>query len=315
MKIRGVINLRSGSCLDREAADIANGVADAFGRNGADSRIECAEPRAVAEALRRAAADKPDILIAGGGDGTMRGAAAAIVGTPTALAPIPLGTFNRFARELGIPLDPLDAARALASGETARVDVAEVNGAIFLCNSMLGLPPEFSKRRAELRGKPLFERARGYFSSLMYFASSTRKITISLDDGRGARQIRALSLIVSNNLYAEDLGSMASRPRLDEGVLGVYISRHDSGAGVALAFLRALFGRWKSDPKLDFFKAREVAISGTGSHMRVSTDGEFETLAGPLRYRIRPKALLVLKPRTAPSGEVEGAVMATALAS
>lgn len=296
MRVRGLINRRSGTCIDQEVETIRDGLVEAFRARGHDCAIDCVTPEGVAAALKRIVAETPGILVAGGGDGTIRSAAVAVLGKPIALAPIPLGTMNRFARDLRIPLDPVAAAEALANGEFGMADVAEVNGQIFLCNSMLGLPPEFSMQRGALRGKDLLERVRGYFKLVKEFVSSTHKITVSLDDGRSQRSVRALSIIVSNNLYGEDVSPMVLRSSLSDGVLGIYISRHQSGAGMAMAFLRAMLGRWKSDPSLEFTKARRLTLGTHGRRVQVSNDGEVDMMSSPLEYRIRPQALTVLRP-------------------
>src|SRR3954469_22997747 len=81
------------------------------------------------------------IVAAGGGDGTISAVASALVGTDVALGVLPLGTLNHFAKDLGIPLKLEDAIQALFRGDTVKVDVAEINGKIFLNNSSLGLYP------------------------------------------------------------------------------------------------------------------------------------------------------------------------------
>ena len=82
-----------------------------------------------------------ELLIVGGGDGTISAAASALVGTETRLGILPLGTLNHFARDLGIPTDLDEAAKLIAAGAERRVDVAEMNGRIFINNSAIGLYP------------------------------------------------------------------------------------------------------------------------------------------------------------------------------
>ena len=60
---------------------------------------------------------------------------------------LPLGTFNHFAKDLGLPLELGAAARVAASGRVVRVDVGEVNGRVFINNSSIGLYPRLVRRR------------------------------------------------------------------------------------------------------------------------------------------------------------------------
>src|SRR5206468_9364651 len=100
--------------------------------DGGDCEVRC-----------RAIAERGDgLLIVGGGDGTISAAASALVGTETRLGILPLGTLNHFARDLDIPTDLDEAARLIASGKERRVDVAEMNGRIFINNSAIGLYPQ-----------------------------------------------------------------------------------------------------------------------------------------------------------------------------
>src|SRR4051812_41923802 len=76
----------------------------------------------------KAAASRADVVLVGGGDGTVSAAAAALMGKNKALAILPAGTMNLFARSLGIP-QSLDAAvESLADGKVMAVDVASANG-------------------------------------------------------------------------------------------------------------------------------------------------------------------------------------------
>ncbi len=70
-----------------------------------------------------------------------------------ALGILPLGTLNRLARDLDLPLDIDQAIKGLVTTEPHKIDVGEVNGRIFLCNSFIGLPPMVTARRQSLRGK------------------------------------------------------------------------------------------------------------------------------------------------------------------
>jgi diacylglycerol kinase family enzyme len=240
------------------------------------------------------------MLVVGGGDGTVRTAARTLVGGRVPLGILPLGTLNRLAHDLAIPFDPATAAAALATGVRTAIDVAEVNGEIFLCNSMLGLPPRFAVHRQALRGKSLAKRIAGYGRVLREFLASRHRITVEVEDDHSSRQVRALSVVVSNNLYGAQPSAKLLRESLSKGELGIYVSLHESGGHMAMALLRAMMGRWKSDPDLEFGKARRLKIHARHRRrIRVSNDGEVTKLVPPLLYAIRPQALLVVEPAPA----------------
>ncbi len=78
-------------------------------------------------------------IVAGGGDGTLNAVASLLIGKPVTFGVLPLGTLNHFAKDLGVPIDPLQALQGLPSAAAIEVDMAEVNGHYFLNNSSIGL--------------------------------------------------------------------------------------------------------------------------------------------------------------------------------
>lgn len=295
-----VINLRAGSVLGLSSDDIAATVRDGFAAAGHGIDVRVVPPERLQPTIDELAAAPGELLLVGGGDGTLRSAAQRLAGGDKVLGVLPLGTLNRYARDLGVPLDPPAAVAALAAGHVERVDCAEVNGSIFLCNSTLGLPARFSTERQRLRGRGLAERAAGYWRAVRAALRASHRMALTIDDENGApRVVRALSLAISNNPYGQESSLLLSRPRLDTGELGIYVSRHRSGAQMALAMLRVMGGVWDGDPFLDISTARRVTVDSGRAQLHLVNDGEIERMAPPLTYRIRPGALLVLRPAAA----------------
>src|SRR5947199_4941977 len=116
-------------------ADIGDKVADALRTAGVDAAVELIDG-GQCEVRSRAVAERGDeLLVVGGGDGTISAAASALVGSGTLLGIIPLGTLNHFARDLGIPTDLRAAAALIARRGERRVDLGEMNGRMFINNS------------------------------------------------------------------------------------------------------------------------------------------------------------------------------------
>ena len=299
MRAHAVINRKAGSALGYSVRQLSNEAEAAFEEAGHEIEVHVVEPEEIEAALDKAVAADPDVLVAGGGDGTIRSAASRLLGSTIALGVLPLGTVNRLARDLNIPLEPRAALRALASGGYREIDVAEVNGEIFLCNSMLGLPSEISQERQNLRGRPFWPRLAGYFKLLRTILASRRHLELSIDgDERKNRRVRVLSLAVSNNVYRREPSLIFTREALDQGQLGVYIAKPHSGAGLLWVLARAALGFWTGDDRLDSLSAKKVVIKTRKKRLRLSNDGEVETLRAPLYYQIHPKALKIFAPRT-----------------
>lgn len=292
-RVAVVINARSGGLLGRERA--AEEVAERLAAAGLEPTIlhEAEEPD-LGRRLDRAVTLAMDAVIVGGGDGTIASAAQRLAGTGIALGILPLGTMNMLAKDLGIPLGLEAAAEALAQGERRSIDVAEVNGHVFLCLSVLGLPTAIGRHRERHRGQG--GRMRLALAALRtVLRYPPLRLRVALDE-EPTQPVLLRALAVANNAYSEGFGAIFSRTRLDRGELVVYRAR-DFGAWWIVKMLAAMaLGAWRRRPELDERAARSIAIDSRRAHIRVMNDGEVLLLAPPLRYAIRPAALSVIVP-------------------
>jgi diacylglycerol kinase family enzyme len=297
MRIHAIINPLSGRAIGVPVEQLREQMRAAFLEAGHEGAVEIADPPQIEAKLSAAIACNPDVLLAGGGDGTVRSAAQKLYGTQIALGILPLGTVNRMAHDLKIPRDPFTALDAMLHGTFRQIDVVEVNGRIFLCNSLLGLPPQIATVRQKLRGRSLGQRIRGYFKLLRTIIAARHRIRLTIDGENRRLHVRALSLAVSNNIYKHRPSLTFTRLTLDGGVLGIYISKNRSGLGLLWVLLRAALGLWEGDPNLDHLTAKSITIKSKKKRLHLSNDGEVEILKTPLGYKIHPKALTVLVPK------------------
>src|SRR5690348_6403010 len=116
-----LINPRGGTAS--RDPKIADTVGEALGAAGIDAEVELMGGGDCAVRCRAIAERGDELVIVGGGDGTISAAASALVGTGTALGILPLGTLNHFARDLGLPTDIGEAAKLIGTGKSRGVDV------------------------------------------------------------------------------------------------------------------------------------------------------------------------------------------------
>lgn len=298
--IVAVINRRSGTSLALPGDQPAALLKAAFAARGLDLTVHVDASDMLEERLAAVAAQRPAYLIVGGGDGTLRTAATTAMVHDLILGLLPLGTMNRFAADLGMPTTVADAAAVLADAvenrQIADLDVAVVNGHVYLCNSFIGLPPRYSQGRSRLRGEPLLARVRGYVTLARIILRRRHRLALQIDDGETVEVVRALSVAVSNNLYDKSGRLLFRRPLLDGGVLGLYISRHRSVLGLARKLMATALGRWRTDQAFTYRAVKKVTITGREDGFIVSNDGEVDRIDGPLEYEIRPRALRFLMP-------------------
>ena len=278
------------------AADekIADKVRDALSSAGVDVEVELVGGDDC-KVRCRAIADRGEAtLIVGGGDGTIGAAAAALVGTNTRLGILPLGTLNHFARDLGIPTDLSEAAKLIASAKERTVDVAEMNGRVFINNSAIGLYPLMVVDR-DLQRKKL-----GRSKRLAMLVASIRtlarfnhqRLTLTVNDEKA--RVDTPLLFVGNNDYRLDIGGPGRRESLDDGMLCVLVMRKKTRRGLIAASIRALFDRARGDDMVRLDGVERLRVDSHRSQLAVSLDGEVVRGTPPLDYRICKKALRVI---------------------
>jgi YegS/Rv2252/BmrU family lipid kinase len=280
------------------AADpkIADKVAAALSDAGINAEVELVGGGDCAVRCRAIAERGDPLLIVGGGDGTVSAAASALAETETRLGILPLGTLNHFARDLGIPADLNEAAQLIALNSERRVDVADMNGRMFINNSAIGLYPLMVVDR-DLQRKRL-----GRSKRLAMVVASVRtlarfnhqRLTLTVNDEK--ERIDTPLLFVGNNDYRIDIGAPGQRESIEDGQLCVMVMRKKTRRGLIAASVRALFDRVREDDMVRLDGVARLRVSSHRSHLAVSLDGEVVRAEPPLDYRIRKAALRVIAP-------------------
>jgi diacylglycerol kinase family enzyme len=252
-----VINPRSGRRDDveelREAAE-ALGVETHLLQQGEDP----------AE-LARKAPDGP--LGIAGGDGSLARVAEVALERDVPFVVVPSGTFNHFARDVGLDRDDPAGALQAFSGRETRIDVARVNDRLFLNNVSLGL---YALLVHEQEDADRFPRLR----AIGMLLRSPRGLGVTVD----GRPAHARVLVVSNNAYKLDVFALGERDRLDDGSLQLSIAHG------------WLPRTWEQQTGAEF------VVDARSGRLDAAVDGEPETLETPLEFKIRPGALRLLLP-------------------
>src|SRR3954471_256996 len=273
-------------------------ITELFRRHGEEARVvELDGANDLCAIARAAAAGDDRIIVAAGGDGTISAVAAALAGTDKVLGVLPVGTLNHFAKDLRIPLDLESAVQTIMEGEVAAVDVAEVNGRIFINNSNLGLYPQIVSRR-EAQQQQL---ARGKWTAFFWAALQALRRFPFLDlriafEGQEIFR-RTAFLFVGNNEYQIAGFNLGSRACVNGGKLGLYLTHGTGRFGLFRLAFHALFGRVDQAKDFDVFCVTDARIETRKRRLLIALDGEVERMETPLNYRIRPAALRVLVPR------------------
>jgi diacylglycerol kinase family enzyme len=258
------------------------------------SPVELTRGADLEQLVRNAVADGADALAMAGGDGSQAVVAAIASELDLPYACIPAGTRNHFALDLGVDRDDVvGALDAFVDGGERRVDLAEVNGRVFVNNVSLGLYAEAVQRPGyrEAKLRTLLDTVPDVMGP------NGAGLDLAWTGPGGHEHHSGAAVLVSNNRYrlGRAVGS-GTRPRIDDGLLGITVASAPTGGGSRL--VQRPWREW-SAPEFEVDSDRPVPAG---------VDGEAITLDPPLRFRIRPRALRVRIPRAHPGASPSAAI-------
>jgi diacylglycerol kinase (ATP) len=240
--------------------------------------------------------DACDLVILGGGDGTMNAAAKGLMEARCPLGILPLGTANDLARSLGIPEDIALATNIIAKGRRRLIDLGEVNGNPFFNVASIGLSADLA---AELTSelKRRFGRI-GYAIAAISVLLRAKPFRATIQSEEKRARALTLQIAVGNGLFYGGGMAIDKNARIDDGTLDLYsleMRRAWKLALMARAFRYGEHGAW-----------REVRVEHAQSfHVRtrrprsINADGELVSRT-PAHFRILPRAIEVFVGEIAP---------------
>jgi diacylglycerol kinase family enzyme len=241
--------------------------------------IEFGPPWDLDALVRKAVADGADGLAMAGGDGSQAVVAAVAAETGLPYACIPSGTRNHFALDLGVDRDDVvGALDAFVDGGERIVDLAEVNGRVFVNNVSLGVYAEAVQRPGYRRAK--VRTLLDTVTDVLGGREAAQRLRWTTPHGR--TMAGAAVILIGNNQYRlSGAAGAGSRPAVDQGELGITVLDPPSSRGPR--------GRrpWRQWSAPEFCVEADRPIPA-------GVDGEAALLGCPVTVRIRPAALRVL---------------------
>ena len=294
--IRGTLlfNPSSGVRLPpREVADLQTAA-----RDSDLEVVRCGPGIDVVAVVRERMTEGRRLFIAAGGDGTISSVVQPLVNSDATLGVIPFGTYNHFARDLGLPLGWREALDVACTGTTRQIDAARVNERFFVNNISIGLYPELVARREE--------RGRDYprWKARLYAAYATLRkypyVSLAIETEYLREIVRTHVFVISNNSYdLSSIGVEAQRLTLEEGRLSVYWLPHLPRIALMRFLAHYLAGRVRHAPGFRSFRTTQLKVQSARPRVRLGVDGEVRIMTTPLVITIVPRALLVKVPRGA----------------
>ena len=276
------------------------------------------EDRGAAGIAREAVADGVEVVLVGGGDGTVGEVARELVRTPATLGILPMGTFNNIARSIGVLGDLREAAEVIAAGHVREIDVGLANEEHYFFEAVgAGLDAALFPVGEEIKGGRwtrivdalrLAMKYRPQCFTITFDRSLAEIIPLERQTRMSARSLsrksvrrNALFVTVANGQYYGSGFTVAAEARLRDGLLTLSIYRRFSKWELLRHFISISKGKRRYSPKIEIFHSAEMRISSRRA-VPVHIDGQ-PLGTTPIRLRTLPRALRVFAPETAAAGE------------
>lgn len=263
---------------------------------GVPAAVRAVEPSLLGEAVERHAREGAAVVGVAGGDGTLLTAAAALAGGEAALAPIPTGTLNHFARRLGLA-DLVSGARSLAGGRIASTPMGVMDDRLFLNTATFGLYADVVRRRERLRRRLTKWPAAGVAILTTLLRRREIEITLLVD----GKCLRRRTLLVWVGVGWGSFPRVHQAPERRGGAeLEVVILRPGTRFGLFALLMRSVLmlrGRDGpvDDPALEVLHGRHVLLHAD-RRIGVTLDGEPLRCEPPILVALQEDALRVLVP-------------------
>lgn len=233
-----------------------------------------------------------DLVIVGGGDGTLNAAVDALVETQLTLGILPLGTANDLARTLGIPNSLPDACKIIANGKVRRIDLGSVNGKHFFNVASCGLSVKITQRltKKAKRRWGIF----AYLITALQVIWESRPFSAEIRMNDQSIRVKTVQIAVGNGRYYG--GGMAVVPdaTIDDQRLDLYSLEIERWWQIIPLLPAMRQGRHIHSQSVRAFSGQEIEVY-TRKPRPINTDGEITTYT-PAHFRVIPNALSVLVP-------------------
>lgn len=244
--------------------------------------------------LKREIEAGANLVIVGGGDGTLSGCAGVLAGSEVAMAVLPLGTGNTLARSLGIPLDLEGAAKTIARGHIEAMDVGRVNGRVFLNSVTIGLSADIAHALDGDIKKKLGLLAWPVVGARVLWKHRAR--TLKIIAPHKTMHVRTHQLVISNGRYIAGPVAAAPDASVQDSALRVFTLGGAKMKDVFVMGWKLLRGQHVEEKSSRYFATQQLRVEAMrGRRIDADVDGEINEHT-PLELEVFPGALRVVVP-------------------
>ncbi|MEY9775573.1 lipid kinase [Arthrobacter sp. MW3 TE3886] len=256
--------------------------------------------------LDRVLADGHDLVVVGGGDGTVSYAAGRVAGTNVVLGVLPLGTANDFARTLEIPNNLAEACATIAEGKVVDIDLGRANGEPFLNVASVGLSVSVTEALSPRLKRYIGPLAYSIATLTAYARHKAFRARLEFPDGdhEPMKLNDLLQVAVGNGRHYGGGNTVSPTAGIDDHTLDIYaILAGPVREHVSIARLLK-DGSFIKHDRVYHLTTRRVRLV-TDQPLPVNLDGEIATTT-PADFTIQRNAVHVLVPQSSTSALFDG---------
>lgn len=233
-----------------------------------------------------------ELVIVGGGDGSVNAAIEGLLDTELPLGVLPLGTANNLARTLQIPNSIAQACEIIAKGKTKSIDIGWVNGQYFLNIASLGLSAEVNRRVSQRLKKHWGVFA--YVVTALQVLATMRPFWVDIRVDNESIEVKTIQITIANGRYYGSGLAIADDATIDDERLDLHSLEIQHWRQILPLLPAALLGKSPQGKGVRLLQGKDIKIHTRKPHP-INTDGE-KTTKTPATFRVIPQALQVFVP-------------------
>ena len=301
MCVKVFINPNSGGVRNFGPERLSSTIFHRLKSAGLECEIESGGALDIASGCEAAVKDlRTQMVIVAGGDGTLAAAAEKLAGADIPLLPLPGGTMNFVAHDLGIGGDIDDAISCAIDGQPHAMDVGFINGRAFLNNIVFGDYAALTEAREQIRSAQNLEERLGAISDASQAILDTGSGRYSLRFDDGGLNVESNVIMAANNRYTVAVEMRPRRERVDTGKLAFYIAEKGDGLDLIARMIETVSGELENSDAVRIVETTRCRIIPRNDRAHtIAIDGDPVEMEGPFDLSIAPQALKVMRPERA----------------
>lgn len=297
MLFRAILNRDGGTLRTIDLDALRQRAEEIFREAGDELDCRIVDGRKVEKELKAAGEDPDvDVILAGGGDGTISSAASVAFASGKVLAVLPAGTMNLFARALSMPVELEAALIAIAHGDVHQIDICTANGRPFVHQFGVGVHARLVRIRDGMNYSSRWGKMLASLRAITAAALNPPRFEVDIAGGAATTKSVVSGIAISNNPL--DNGPVPVASKLDSGLFGVYLAESLTTRELLNLALDVFTGRWRANPRVTEAEVSALVLRfpKRKRNAQAVIDGELVPLDREVHFKMHPGGLAVIRP-------------------